>query len=154
MLLYCCKTEQTDSTMYWDINIKVFNNLITVCLNTSLLYHAMQFLIALPCIRISKPTFGIMNCTGFVTDSVCNFSCSLGFELQGLSRRVCLSSTTWSGHKVSCKRKTYHVHYFFQCFSKSFLYKNVILLEFLPKVLRHLLKLNSYTYFPLNPKQN
>ncbi|XP_057305208.1 uncharacterized protein LOC130642139 isoform X2 [Hydractinia symbiolongicarpus] len=61
---------------------------------------------ALPCIRISKPAFGIINCTGFVTDSVCNFSCSLGFELQGSSRRVCLSSTTWSGHKVSCKRKT------------------------------------------------
>ncbi|XP_057304820.1 uncharacterized protein LOC130641844 [Hydractinia symbiolongicarpus] len=60
---------------------------------------------ALPCMRISKPVFGAMNCTGFVTDSVCNFSCSLGFDLQGSNRRSCLSSTTWSGYKARCQRK-------------------------------------------------
>ncbi|XP_057304688.1 uncharacterized protein LOC130641759 isoform X2 [Hydractinia symbiolongicarpus] len=60
---------------------------------------------ALPCIRISKPVFGTMNCTGFVTDSVCNFSCSLGFDLQGSTRRTCLPITTWSGYKAKCKRK-------------------------------------------------
>ena len=44
-----------------------------------------------------------MVCSGQqVTDTVCTFSCNVGYDLTGSTSRTCLPDHTWSGEETSC----------------------------------------------------
>ncbi|KAL9950574.1 hypothetical protein ACROYT_G043090 [Oculina patagonica] len=58
-----------------------------------------------PCLSISTPTNGYMNCTGNTMDSVCQFSCQTGYEQVGSQLRTCLANGQWSGKRAFCKVK-------------------------------------------------
>ena len=44
-----------------------------------------------------------MVCNGQqVTDTVCTFSCNIGYDLTGSTSRTCLPDHTWSGEETFC----------------------------------------------------
>ena len=48
------------------------------------------------------PPYGRMNCSGFVTNETCWFTCEVGYDIQGSEKRNCLNSSKWSGQQTSC----------------------------------------------------
>ena len=48
------------------------------------------------------PPHGRMNCSGFVTNETCWFTCEDGYDIQGSEKRTCLNSSKWSGQQTSC----------------------------------------------------
>ena len=56
------------------------------------------------CPMLSAPQNGTISClSGQVTGSLCSFSCDTGFTLIGSSRRVCRTTTIWSGTPTFCR---------------------------------------------------
>ena len=56
------------------------------------------------CPMLSAPQNGTISClSGQVTGSLCSFSCNTGFTLIGSSRRVCRTTTIWSGTPTFCR---------------------------------------------------
>ncbi|XP_022782080.1 uncharacterized protein LOC111323064 [Stylophora pistillata] len=64
--------------------------------------------IGYPCVSISRPAKGYMNCTGKTVDSVCQFTCQPGYEFIGSPVRMCLTNGKWSGSRAVCKVRTCH----------------------------------------------
>ena len=60
-----------------------------------------------PCFPIFKPISGIMNCSGHVTEDICDFDCQLGYQLTGSKTRTCGSNKQWTGNNTECKSKLY-----------------------------------------------
>ena len=60
-----------------------------------------------PCENLTQPNNGVMNCS--VGDDVvpfqsyCNFTCNIGFMLDGSETRFCHSGS-WTGNETSCNR--------------------------------------------------
>ena len=53
---------------------------------------------------LNAPQNGTISClSGQVTGSLCSFSCNTGFTLIGSSRRVCRTTTIWSGTPTFCR---------------------------------------------------
>ena len=56
------------------------------------------------CPMLNAPQNGTISClSGQVTGSLCSFSCNTGFTLIGSSRRVCRTTTIWSGTPTFCR---------------------------------------------------
>ena len=47
---------------------------------------------------------GIINCLlgDYGYEDICNFTCTIGYELTGSTERTCQSNGSWSGSPVSC----------------------------------------------------
>ncbi|CAG2165873.1 unnamed protein product [Oppiella nova] len=58
------------------------------------------------CPNIGNPENGLASggCANGGTDSVCSFTCSQGFQLEGLSQVTCDSNGVWSGKPPVCER--------------------------------------------------
>ncbi len=55
------------------------------------------------------PPHGRMNCSGFVTNKTCWFTCEDGYNIQGSEKRNCLNSSKWDGQQASCiGNRRYH----------------------------------------------
>ena len=72
------------------------NDLVTnICVVTST---------ALMCPMLAAPQNGTISCPlGRTTGSVCTFTCDIGFTLIGSSRRICRTTTAWTGTLTFCQ---------------------------------------------------
>ena len=61
----------------------------------------------LACPNLIHPNNGYVSTTGNIQGSTANYSCDIGYELVGSSRRTCQADGTWSGSAPTCHR-TYH----------------------------------------------
>ena len=60
--------------------------------------------IALMCPMLTAPQNGTIRCPlGRSTGSMCTFTCDTGFTLIGSSRRICRTTTAWTGTPTFCR---------------------------------------------------
>ena len=66
-------------------------------------YHAY---VGIVCGQISFPNHGSVECSdGDNYNSVCQFECDEGYDLNGSESRTCLDDPKWSGSEAICTRE-------------------------------------------------
>ena len=55
------------------------------------------------CGRLDSPENGRVSLSGVSPGSVATYTCNVGFDLVGVTTRVCLSSGQWSGDAPVCQ---------------------------------------------------
>jgi len=58
------------------------------------------------CTQLEAPDNGDIQCTGFMFEDTCAFTCDDGFELSGSPTRTCQSDANWSGTQAMCVQGT------------------------------------------------
>lgn len=67
-------------------------------------------MIAIECGDLDDPLNGEVNYEDAVFNSIATYSCFFGYELIGISKRVCKEDGLWSGNKPSCKGLQSMIH--------------------------------------------
>ena len=60
------------------------------------------YYIGVDCGGLEAPSNGSVNIRSTTYDSVANYSCNVGYALNGESLRTCLTSGEWSGTEPTC----------------------------------------------------
>lgn len=58
------------------------------------------------CEPLLNPDNGEVTFASTIQDSVANYSCAVGREVQGMVSRTCLNSGSWSDIEPTCERKS------------------------------------------------
>ena len=73
------------------------------------LCYIVVFHTAISCEALSDPSNGRVEVNSLAFESVAEYSCNTGYELDGDSERECGGEGTWSGIAPLCRSKSMHI---------------------------------------------
>ena len=78
---------------------------ILVHLQVNILLYLLCVSAVVDCGSLDDPDNGQVNFSNTTFESTANYTCDLGYNLNGNSTRTCEASGEWSGDPPSCERK-------------------------------------------------
>ena len=83
-------------------------------------FHSPVSQTVVDCGGLEDPPNGTVTFSVTTYESVANYSCSAGYNLNGDSSRICLNTSEWSGSRPHCSSKySYHISWIFLSSSSS-----------------------------------